>query len=102
MRSLELNENAEQRVRAEFKSLLSSKDKTIMQLQVEKTKAQEQTDQYKLSYDSLVQSTDKQIKDMQEKMAKNNQALQNEKDRADTDQKAREQAETTSSKLSTI
>ena len=73
-----------------------------MQLQVEKTKAQEQTDQYKLSYDSLVQSTDKQIKDMQEKMAKNNQALQNEKDRADTDQKAREQAETTSSKLSTI
>ena len=102
MRSLELNENAEQRVREEFKSLLSSKDETIMQLQVEKAKAQEQTAQYKLSYDSLVQSTDKQIKDMQEKMAKNNQALQNEKDRADTDQKAREQAETTSSKLSTI
>ena len=33
LRSLELNENAEQRVRVEFKSLLSSKDETIMQLQ---------------------------------------------------------------------
>ena len=64
LRSLELNENAEQRVRVEFKSLLSSKDETIMQLQAEKAKAQEQTAQYKLSYDSLVQSTDKQIKAM--------------------------------------
>ena len=71
-----------------------------MQLQAEKAKAQEQTAQYKLSYDSLVQSTDKQIKAMQEKMAENNQALQNEKDRADTEQKAREQAETISSMLS--
>jgi hypothetical protein len=41
LRSSELNENAERRIRAEFKSLLSSKDEIIMQLQSEKTQAQE-------------------------------------------------------------
>ena len=100
LRSLELNENAEQRVKAEFKNLLSSKDETIVQLQTEKARMQEQTEQYKLSYNNTVQSTDKQIKAMQEKMAESNQSLQNEKDRADTEQKAREQAETISSMLS--
>ena len=96
LRSLELNENAEQRVKTE----LSSKDETIMQLQAEKAKAMEQTEQYKTSYDKVVQDTDKQLKAMQEKVSENSQALQNEKERADTEQKAREQAETISAMLS--
>ena len=100
LRSLELNENAEQRVKTEFNSLLSSKDETIMQLQAEKAKAMEQTEQYKTSYDKVVQDTNKQLKAMQEKVSENNQALQNEKERADTEQKAREQAETISAMLS--
>jgi len=100
LRSLELNENAEQRVKTEFNSLLSSKDKTIMQLQAEKAKAVEQTEQYKTSYDKVVQDTDKQLKAMQEKVSENSQSLQNEKERADTEQKAREQAETISAMLS--
>ena len=123
LRSLELNENAEQRVRTEFNSLLSSKDETIIQLQTEKAKALEQVEQYKSSYDKVVQDTNKQLKVMQEKVSENSQSLQNEKERADTEQKARqvkelqgqlaqlkaqnaelskraEQAETTSSKLS--
>ena len=100
LRSLELNENAEQRVKTEFNSLLSSKDETIMQLQAEKAKALEQTEQYKTSYDKVVQDTDKQLKAMQEKVSENSQALQNEKERADTEQKAREQAETISAMLS--
>ena len=37
---------------------------------------------------------------MQEKVSENSQALQNEKERADTEQKAREQAETISAMLS--
>ena len=100
LRSLELNENAEQRVRTEFNSQLSSKDETIMQLQAEKAKAMEQTEQYKTSYDKVVQDTNKQLKAMQEKVSENSQALQNEKERADTEQKAREQAETISAMLS--
>ena len=100
LRSLELNENAEQRVKTEFNSLLSSKDETIMQLQAEKAKAMEQTEQYKTSYDKVVQDTDKQLKTIQEKVSENSQALQNEKERADTEQKAREQAETISAMLS--
>ena len=100
LRSLELNENAEPRVRTEFNSLLSSKDETIIQLQTEKAKALEQVEQYKSSYDKVVQDTDKQLKAIQEKVSKNNQALQNEKERADTEQKAREQAETISAMLS--
>ena len=100
LRSLELNENAEQRVKTEFNSLLSSKDETIMQLQAEKAKALEQVEQYKTSYDKVVQDTDKQLKTMQEKVSENSQSLQNEKERADTEQKAREQAETISAMLS--
>ena len=98
--SLELNENAEQRVRTEFNSLLSSKDETIIQLQTEKAKALEQVEQYKSSYDKVVQDTNKQLKVMQEKVSENSQSLQNEKERADTEQKAREQAETISAMLS--
>ena len=60
LRSLELNENAEQRV----------------------------------------QTTDKQLKAMQKEVSESNQALQNEKKRADTEQRAREQAETISAMLS--
>ena len=67
LRSLELNENAEQRVKTEFNSQLSSKDETIMQLQAEKAKAMEQTEQYKTSYDKVVQDTDKQLKAIQER-----------------------------------
>ena len=100
LRSLELNENAEQRVRTEFNSLLSSKDETIIQLQTEKAKALEQVEQYKSSYDKVVQDTNKQLKVMQEKVSENSQSLQNEKERADTEQKAREQAETISVMLS--
>ena len=100
LRSLELNENAEQRVRMEFNSLLSSKDETIMQLQAEKSKALEQTEQYKSSYDKVVQTTDKQLKAMQKEVSESNQALQNEKKRADTEQRAREQVETISTMLS--
>ena len=100
LRSLELNENAEQRVRTEFNSLLSSKDETIIQLQTEKAKALEQVEQYKSSYDKVVQDTNKQLKVMQEKVSENSQSLQNEKERADTEQKAREQAETISAMLS--
>ena len=59
-----------------------------MQLQAEKAKAMEQTEQYKTSYDKVVQDTNKQLKAMQEKVSENNQALQNEKERADTEQKA--------------
>ena len=100
LRSLELNENAEQRVRTEFNSLLSSKDETIIQLQTEKAKALEQVEQYKSSYDKVVQDTNKQLKVMQEKVSENSQSLQNEKERAATEQKAREQAETISAMLS--
>ena len=100
LRSLELNENAEQRVRTELNSLLSSKYETIMQLQTEKAKALEQAEQYKSSYDKVVQDTNKQLKNMQEKVSENSQSLQNEKERADTEQKAREQAETISAMLS--
>ena len=75
LRSLELNKNAEQRVRTEFNSQLSSKDETIMQLQAEKAKAMEQTEQYKTSYDKVVQDTNKQLKAMQEKVSENSQSL---------------------------
>ena len=49
LRSLELNENAERRIRAEFKNLLSSKDETIMQLQAEKAKSDEQTEKKRIT-----------------------------------------------------
>ena len=100
LRSLELNENAERRIRAEFKSLLSSKDETIMQLQSEKTQAQEQSEQDKHAYNTLKQATDERIKTMQEEVTESKIALQNANERADVERKAREQAETISLMLS--
>ena len=100
LRSLELNENAERRIRAEFKSLLSSKDETIMQLQSEKTQAQEQSEQDKHAYNTLKQATDERIKTMQEEVTESKTALQNANERADVERKAREQAETISLMLS--
>ena len=100
LRSLELNENAERRIRAEFKSLLSSKDETIMQLQSEKTQAQEQSEQDRHAYNTLKQATDERIKTMQEEVTESKIALQNANERADVERKAREQAETISLMLS--
>ena len=100
LRSLELNENAERCIRAEFKSLLSSKDETIMQLQSEKTQAQEQSEQDKHAYNTLKQATDERIKTMQEEVTESKIALQNANERADVERKAREQAETISLMLS--
>lgn len=100
LRSLELNENAERRIRAEFKSLLSSKDEIIMQLQSEKTQAQEQSEQDRHAYNTLKQATDERIKTMQEEVTESKIALQNANERADVERKAREQAETISLMLS--
>lgn len=100
LRSLELNENAERRIRSEFKSLLSSKDETIMQLQSEKTQAQEQSEQDRHAYNTLKQATDERIKTMQEEVTESKIALQNANERADVERKAREQAETISLMLS--
>lgn len=100
LRSLELNENAEQRIRAEFKSLLSSKDETIMQSQSEKTQAQEQSEQDRHAYNTLKQATDERIKTMQEEVTESKIALQNANERADVERKAREQAEIISLMLS--
>ena len=100
LRSLELNENAERRIRAEFKSLLSSKDETIMQLQSEKTQAQEQSEQDRNAYNTLKQATDERIKTTQEEVTESQIALQNANERADIERKAREQAETISLMLS--
>ena len=47
LRSLELNENAEKRIKTEFINLLNSKDQTIVQLQTEKAQADEQVEKYK-------------------------------------------------------
>ena len=100
LRSLELNENAERRIRAEFKSLLSSKDEIIMQLQSEKTQAQEQSEQDRNAYNTLKQATDERIKTTQEEVTESQIALQNANERADIERKAREQAETISLMLS--
>ena len=80
LRSLELNENAEKRIKTEFINLLNSKDQTIVQLQTEKAQADEQVEKYK--------------------SAESEKTLQSEKERANTEQKAREQAETISAMLS--
>ena len=100
LRSLELNENAERRIRAEFKSLLSSKDEIILQLQSEKTQAQNQSEQDKNAYNTLRQTTNERIKAMQEEVTESKIALQNANERADIERKAREQAETISLMLS--
>ena len=53
LRSLELNENAEQRIRAEFNNVLNSKDQIIVQLQAEKAQANEQAEYYKNAHRTL-------------------------------------------------
>ena len=100
LRSLELNENAEKRIRSEFKNLLSSKDETIMQLQTEKAKSDEQTEKYKTAYGNLLTSTEEKLQAMQAQVSESEKNLQSEKERANTEQKAREQAETISAMLS--
>lgn len=100
LRSLEINENAEQRIRAEFNNVLNSKDQIIVQLQAEKAQATEQAEYYKNAHRTLTQSTDEQIKAMQGKVSEKEKIAQNATERADTEQKAREQAETISAMLS--
>ena len=100
LRSLEINENAEQRIRAEFNNLLNSKDQIIVQLQAEKAQATEQAEYYKNAHRTLTQSTDEQIKAMQGKVSEKEKIAQNATERAYTEQKAREQAETISAMLS--
>ena len=100
LRSLEINENAEKRIRTEFINLLNSKDQTIVQLQTEKAQADEQVEKYKSAYGNLITSTEEKIKTMQTQVSESEKTLQSEKERAITEQKAREQAETISAMLS--
>ena len=100
LRSLELNENAEKRIKTEFINLLNSKDQTIVQLQTEKAQADEQVEKYKSAYGNLITSTEEKIKTMQTQVSESEKTLQSEKERANTEQKAREQAETISAMLS--
>ena len=100
LRSLEINENAEKRIRTEFINLLNSKDQTIVQLQTEKTQADEQVEKYKSAYGNLITSTEEKIKTMQTQVSESDKTLQSERERANTEQKAREQAETISAMLS--
>ena len=100
LRSLEINENAEKRIKTEFINLLNSKDQTIVQLQTEKAQADEQVEKYKSAYGNLITSTEEKIKTMQTQVSESEKTLQSEKERANTEQKAREQAETISAMLS--
>ena len=100
LRSLEINENAEKRIRTEFINLLNSKDQTIVQLQTEKAQADEQVEKYKSAYGNLITSTEEKIKTMQTQVSESDKTLQSERERANTEQKAREQAETISAMLS--
>ena len=100
LRSLELNENAEKRIKTEFINLLNSKDQTIVQLQTEKAQADEQVEKYKSAYGNLITSTEEKIKTMQTQVSESEKTLRSEKERANTEQKAREQAETISAMLS--
>ena len=100
LRSLEINENAEKRIRTEFINLLNSKDQTIVQLQTERVQADEQVEKYKSAYGNLITSTEEKIKTMQTQVSESEKTLQSEKERANTEQKAREQAETISAMLS--
>ena len=100
LRSLELNENAEKRIKTEFINLLNSKDQTIVQLQTEKAQADEQVEKYKSAYGNLITSTEEKIKTMQTQVSESDKTLQSERERANTEQKAREQAETISAMLS--
>ena len=89
LRSLEINENAEKRIRTEFINLLNSKDQTIVQFE-----------KYKSAYGNLITSTEEKIKTMQTQVSESEKTLRSEKERANTEQKAREQAETISAMLS--
>ena len=100
LRSLELNENAEKRIKTEFINLLNSKDQTIVQLQTEKAQADEQVKKYKSAYGNLITSTEEKIKTMQTQVSESEKTLQSERKRASTERKAREQAETISAMLS--
>ena len=100
LRSLEINENAEKRIKTEFINLLNSKDQTIVQLQTEKAQADEQVEKYKSAYGNLITSTEEKIKTMQTQVSESEKTFQSEKERANTEQKAREQAETISAMLS--
>ena len=100
LRSLEINENAEKRIKTEFINLLNSKDQTIVQLQAEKAQADEQVEKYKSAYGNLITSTEEKIKTMQTQVSESEKTLQSEKERASTEQKAREQAEIISAMLS--
>ena len=100
LRSLEINENAEKRIKTEFINLLNSKDQTIVQLQTEKAQADEQVEKYKSAYGNLITSTEEKIKTMQTQVSESEKTLRSEKERANTEQKAREQAETISAMMS--
>ena len=93
LRSLELNENAEQRIRADFRSLLDSKDEIIIQLQSDNAQLQEQAGQSETAYNALRQATDEEIKSMQGKVLESEKTAQNAQERATEAIKAREQAE---------
>ena len=99
LRSLEINENAEKRIKTEFINLLNSKDQTIVQLQTEKAQADEQVEKYKSAYGNLITSTEEKIKTMQAQVSESEKTLQSEKERANTEHKAREPAETISAML---
>ena len=79
LRSLELNENAEKRIKTEFINLLNSKDQTIVQLQTEKAQADEQVEKYKSAYGNLITSTEEKIKTMQTQVSESEKTLQSEK-----------------------
>ena len=100
LRSLEINENAEKRIKTEFINLLNSKDQTILQLQTEKAQADEQVEKYKSAYGNLITSTEEKLQTMQAQVSESEKTLQSERERANTEQKAREQAETISTMLS--
>lgn len=93
LRSLELNENAEQRIRAEFRSLLDSKDEIIIQLQSDNAQLQEQAGQAETAYSDLKQATDERIEAMKVEVAEKEKNAQNAAERTAEAIKAREQAE---------
>lgn len=93
LRSLELNENAEQRIRAEFQNMLKSKDEMIMLLQEQNSKLQTKAETAEMEYGTLKQATDARIEEMQGKVSESEKIAQNATERATEALKAREQAE---------
>ena len=71
-----------------------------LKLQTEKAQADEQVEKYKSAYGNLITSTEEKIKTMQTQVSESDKTLQSERERANTEQKAREQAETISAMLS--